>query len=380
MKVLVKHFLNVRVGKPSVNAPSYQYLAPGSELEVDNKLYKGDKFETVDTWLKDAANNYYWSGGVTFSGDVEELLKHSLPASAPQQKFNWFTRLGIENIWLSHQEKGNAVTIAVLDTGYNSLVRDVSVGITQSKILIDAKNYPGIDLVLDDQSNDGHGTRCSAIVGARNTLSWLIGIAPECKLLNGKISINREVRNFDFILNGIDWAIKQGAEIISISYAVDLTEQQIGLWNTKLQAIIKNKNVLIFASTGNSGNVQRTADMYPASFDGCVSVGCVEENGALSSINVLSNKTILHAPGINIEAFGESGIPTPQSGTSFSAPIVAGIAGLAVSYIKKRNNNRWDSKVLLEQLFASGDTIPGHPSKRIINATKLFNLLENKIV
>ena len=74
MKVLVKHFLNVRAGKPSVNAPCYQYLAPGSEVEVDGKLYKGDQFEGINTWLKDDVDNYYWSGGV-------ENIQRAAPAT-----------------------------------------------------------------------------------------------------------------------------------------------------------------------------------------------------------------------------------------------------------------------------------------------------------
>ena len=58
MKVTVTKYLNVRVGKASVNAPSYQYLAPGTILEVEDKTYKGDKYEDKDDWLKDAAGNY----------------------------------------------------------------------------------------------------------------------------------------------------------------------------------------------------------------------------------------------------------------------------------------------------------------------------------
>ena len=62
MKVIVKdNFLNVRAGKASVNAPCYQYIAPGSEIEVDGQLYKGDLFDGIDTWMKDAAGNYYCS-------------------------------------------------------------------------------------------------------------------------------------------------------------------------------------------------------------------------------------------------------------------------------------------------------------------------------
>ncbi|SHK70613.1 hypothetical protein SAMN04488028_107198 [Reichenbachiella agariperforans] len=63
MKVTVTKYLNVRVGKPSVNAPCYQYLAPGSEIEVGEKLYLGDSYDGMDTWYRDEADNYYWSGG-----------------------------------------------------------------------------------------------------------------------------------------------------------------------------------------------------------------------------------------------------------------------------------------------------------------------------
>ena len=58
MKVTVKDYLNVRVGKPSVNAPCYQYIAPGSEIEVDGKLYTGDMYDGSDQWMKDEGGNY----------------------------------------------------------------------------------------------------------------------------------------------------------------------------------------------------------------------------------------------------------------------------------------------------------------------------------
>jgi subtilisin family serine protease len=378
MKVSVKHFLNVRIGKPSVNALSYQYLAPGSELDVDGKLYKGDKFEGIDTWLKDAANNYYWSGGVNFTGDIQDVLDHSTAPTQNKLTFPWFRRLNVENTWSAHNERGRHVTIAVLDTGHSNMNPDISTAVTQNRILIDRTHYPNIEFIPHDQSNDGHGTRCASIIGARNNREWIIGITPECQLLTGKISINREIRNFQYILDGIDWAIKQGAEIISISYAVELNPEEHELFNNKFQSIIKNKNVLIFAAAGNAGNTPLAGERYPASFDGCVSVGAITENNELSKLTIASDKTIIHAPGINIEAFGKGNTPDAQSGTSFSTPIVAAVAGLAVSYIKKRNANNWRSKDVLNLLYQTADAIPGHPAKKIINLNSLFNALHNQ--
>lgn len=377
MKVLVKHFLNVRVGKPSVNAPCYQYLAPGSEIEIDGHLYNGDTFESISTWLKDEANNYYWSGGTNFTGDAFEILKHSITPTSPKKIFSWFNKLNIEQAWNTYREKGDAVTIAVLDTGSNEAMEDVKNGIASRKIFIDNTNYPGIEIIGNDQSNDGHGTRCASLIGSRNNLSWFIGIAPECKLITGKISINREMRNFNFIIDGIIWAIEQGADIISISYAIELEPQEVDHFNKKFNDAIKNKNVLVFAATGNSGNIQETAARYPASFDDCISVGAVDENGIPSSMNILNNKTIIHAPGINIESFGHNTTPDPQSGTSFSTPIVAAIAGLAVSHIKKHNHNLWNCKDVLNQLYQTADPIEGHPTKKVVNAINLLKKFHN---
>src|SRR6186713_2671560 len=100
MKVTVKdNFLNVRIGRPSVNAECHQFLAPGSVIDVDGKLYPGDRFHGIDTWYKDAAGNYYWSGGVG-SGDV---------------KFNYNTLLGLPDPICA--TKGDGVVVAIIDSG-----------------------------------------------------------------------------------------------------------------------------------------------------------------------------------------------------------------------------------------------------------------------
>ncbi len=101
MKVTVSKYLNVRVGKPSVNAPCYQYLSPGSELIVDGSLYKGDMYDGIDTWLKDEAGNYYWSGGVNMK-----------PVSNITINYQDYLK---DFAWISN--KGKGVVIAIIDTG-----------------------------------------------------------------------------------------------------------------------------------------------------------------------------------------------------------------------------------------------------------------------
>ncbi|WP_315821426.1 S8/S53 family peptidase [Paraflavitalea speifideaquila] len=323
MKVTVKdRYLNVRVGHPSVNADCFQYIAPGSEIDVDGQLYKGDVLEGIDTWLKDGAGNYYWSGGV----------------SHDQVTFSWFNRLSIRRVWDKYHERGDQAKVAILDTGFLSTNTEIAGKIAATNIIIDKTKYPNLPaFVMNDQSTDAHGSRTTSLVGALNNRNWIVGIAPACQLIAGKISVNKEMRDFNYIIKGIKWAIEQGADIISISYSIgDLTDQEVKDFNAQVKQLVANKNVLIFAASGNAGADPIHAERYPASFDDCVSVGATNAAGNISSITIISDKTIIHAPGVDIEAYDTQNMPSPASGTSFATPIVAAIAALAVSYLKKK--------------------------------------------
>lgn len=303
---------------------------------------------------------------------LSEVPEISLLDTLGKQTFKWFDSLKIAEVWNEYNEKGSDTKVAVLDTGYKFSNSDISDKIKSSKILIDNINYPGIDLTMDDQSNDCHGTRCSSILGAKNSKDWIIGVAPECEIISGKISIDREILDFNYILNGIKWAISENVDIISISYAYeDLKDNEILQINKEITDLVKDKNVLIFAAAGNSGSPQRSADLYPASFDSCISVGASNAANQISSLTVLSNKTIIHAIGEDVESYNTQNIPTTDSGTSFSTPIVAGVVALAISYLKKKNNGNWKKKELINKIYSTGIIIE-NSNKKIIDPLKLF--------
>ena len=89
MKLTVKVNLNVRVGKPSVNAPCYTYITPGSTLEVDENPYPGDMYDGNDTWYKDDAGNYYWSGGFdNINSQIQSEIENASDAIVPIYNFD----------------------------------------------------------------------------------------------------------------------------------------------------------------------------------------------------------------------------------------------------------------------------------------------------
>lgn len=363
MKVTVKDYLNVRVGSPSLNAPTYQYLAPGSEIEVDGNLYEGQEYEGKTKWLKDEGGNYYWAGGVENSLKLETEGKIF---------FWWFRDLNIKTIWNRYNVKGESVSIAVLDSGYNIKNDDIEVEHLDTEVGINYNNFC-------DEINDlsGHGTRCISIINAKNKFQYNLGISPSSRILIYKINCQGEETDMNIILNGIEWAVNHGAEVISISQAFPIkNESQRIDYQNRLTNILIGKNVLIFAASGNNAITDGSpyfADYYPASFNECISVGGTDHQGKFSNITIQSTRTVIHAPAIKIESYGLEDYPTQADGTSFSTPIVAGIAALAISY-RKRTNKPWSSEYIKNKLYQTGTPL-GLSDKKIINPLKLFQTL-----
>jgi len=225
MKVTVKDYLNVRVGKPSLNADCYKYLRPGHELEVDGKLYKGDMFEGIDTWLKDDAGNHYWSGGVI----------NRLPW--------WIEDFGIDEIWKS--TRGENAVVILLDSGFTEC-EDVSIDRIQLKYSV-IQNDTGLD-------SYGHGTTMSSIICGKGLT--IMGIAPACKLIHIKICEDSAISNLNFIegLKKIEDIVSGN---ISQRYVVNCSLVLTNLTGDEKKTItqkiddLASKNVIFSVAAGN---------------------------------------------------------------------------------------------------------------------------------
>lgn len=375
--VVVKdRYLNVRVGEPRLNAPCYQYIAPGSEIKVDGKLYPGDLFEKNKFWLKDEANNYYWSGGVSGLPSVDDQL--TTPST-----YEWFKTLGIGQIWQEYGTKGSNVTVAVIDSGYSTnnpfLKGRVLNGDTYSSLAVTKEAPTSIE--INDKDIGRHGNRCASLVGALNTPNSSLGVAPECRLLIAKIYENQVIKKNSYLEDAIKWAIDKGADIISCSLKLSITKEEADALDQRIKALIGNREVLLLAAAGNTISDLAEIDYYPACISSFESIGGSTLDGHINPSTAINSKTFIYAPGKDVESYGPDNIPTPDSGTSFSTPIVAGIAALAISYIRNKNI-RISKDALLQLLRESGPLqtdIPAPPDRRFINPTQLFQKLKTLI-
>jgi len=349
MKVTVIKNLNVRVGKPSVNAICNHYHVPGTIIEVKNKLYKGYGYKGIDTWFKDIAGNYLWSGGIAKADYQNEELYSDMW---------WLCNFKIPDIW-NHGITGRGVKIAVLDSGIS---------------------YPHVDLDLDQElfsdltgkkdwlDKSGHGTHCIGIIKASKANSEIMGVAYNSTIYVGKISHDIKGDKPEYLVSGIEWAINNKVDIISISKGSPR-------WNdADLKRAIDNaveKGILIFAAAGNKRSDTSVDELYyPARFKNVISVGAIDENNRPISTTLNTNDINIYAPGQSILSTHLNNKFERLSGSSQATPYVAGACALALESVRIKNSSINAISIINELLQRSDNTSFG----KILNIHKyMFN-------
>jgi subtilisin family serine protease len=319
MKVTVITHLNVRVGAPSVNAPCHQFLSPGAELEVDGKLYKGDNFEGIDTWLKDESENYYWSGGVqkNLSFVVQEN-EVSFP--------NWMLELKIPQIWT--HATGKNVGVAVLDTGINLRSKDLPFNNTDFFIF---------DNTFSLHDKHGHGTHCAGLIGARNKNGQIVGVAKDCNIYVCKISETGSFNDSETVryADAITWCANQkDIQVISISWGSFIDTSEIILNIQKAINFAIEKNKIVVCAMGDASHFNDPGPLYPVSLENTIGIGSIPvENILMPYINKSFTTSIA---GVDIPSYDLNDNIIKMTGTSQCNAIIAGIIALI---IEKENFN-----------------------------------------
>ena len=158
--------------------------------------------------------------------------------------------LDISELW--RYSSGNPdIVVAVLDSGIDENHPDL-----QGQVL-DSVNFtesPTCDDLL------GHGTAVASIIAAKKDGSGMVGIAPQCRLLNVKIADDAGHSEALDMAGGIIWATDHGASIINIS--VQIMQPSVEL-KSAVEYAQENGAVIIAAS----GNNTPGRDVYPATYE-----------------------------------------------------------------------------------------------------------------
>ncbi|MCH8049151.1 S8 family serine peptidase [Patescibacteria group bacterium] len=220
---------------------------------------------------------------------------------------------------------GTGINVAVLDTGTTPDHLDLDV-----KLCKDATKR-GIRGGCVDKSTVAHGTHTTGIVAANGGGDGfgLFGVAPSANLWAIKVCGNQFCFTDD-IAAAINFAADQGAHVISLSLGGPQES------NLVKEAIANNPGVLFVASAGNSGPGSDTIE-FPAGNPAVIAVAA-HDNGKIvarfssrgiddgDDTTIVEREVELSAGGVTVESTNKDGCYSSLSGTSFSAPTVAGLA------------------------------------------------------
>lgn len=304
-----------------------------------NKLLEDDAFNTLNPYFSENnLNNGLWGFNVLNYTD-----KTSKDINKKQLK---------------------EITVAIIDTGIDNTHPDLKDNIVEGYNFVDNNNKP-----IDD---NGHGTQIAGIIGGQYT-----GIAYGVNLMPIKVLNSEGFGKTEDMVNGIIWAVDNGADIINLSVGRKHKDFLTGddtfkeLEYKAIEYAILN-DVLIVAVSGDFGDDTLS---YPASyrFDNLKSspiiVSSIDRNKEYAP---MSNKSI----DIDVVAPGEEVLTTMPitldledndyanikndgyiycRGTSFAAPYISGLAAIIKS-INPRLDSYSIKKYIIDNTEDLGET------------------------
>ncbi|MFC5907433.1 type VII secretion-associated serine protease mycosin [Streptacidiphilus monticola] len=226
---------------------------------------------------------------------------------------------------LHQKATGKGVTVAVIDTGVDATNPQLAGAVTAGPTLLkDAQGNALTDPV-------GHGTMVAGIIAARAIPSTgFVGIAPQARILSIRQNDGQGNGTQSDLARAVDYARTHGAGVINISQDVSSNGKPVALpESSELGQAVKRAvaaGIVVVASAGNEGLPLPT---YPASFPGVLGVGASDRNDERAESFSESGTSVgVAAPGVDIVSTVPKRGQCVDSGTSFAAPYVAGVAAL----------------------------------------------------
>src|SRR5579864_3446946 len=233
------------------------------------------------------------------------------PAYAPWQS-PYLSQIFAPAAWSSTTGSASVV-IAIIDTGVESTHPDLA-----SKMVagwnIYGKNSDTSDVY-------GHGTMVAGTAAAATDNGiGMAGVCWNCLIMPVRISDTKGYATYSNMASGISWAASHGARVANLSYEASTSSTV-----TQAAQAFMNAGGVVTIAAGNEGIFISAPDNSSA-----LTVGGLNGTNTLYSWSNYGNIIDLVAPGSVYTTFPGGGYGL-ASGTSFAAPIVAGVAGLMFS-------------------------------------------------
>jgi type VII secretion-associated serine protease mycosin len=230
--------------------------------------------------------------------------------------------------------RGAGVTVAVLDTGADPAIPDLTGSVTTGPDYTLGADPPGY------RPPHLHGTYIASLIAGHGSgpgrSGGVIGVAPDARVLSVRVILddqepgldvyNSKPKYADAIPDGIRYAVSHGAQVINMSLGSTVPNR-----DTRLAiGYAISHNVVVVASAGNDGasGSRFTPYSYPASFTGVISVAAAGATGGRASFSDRNASVVISAPGVNVVGAGPGGEYLIATGTSPAAAFVSGVVAL----------------------------------------------------
>lgn len=251
--------------------------------------------------------------------------------------------------------KGQGITIGVIDAGfYNVDILPAFDSLKFNNQILGTRDFVDGDQQVYDASE--HGMKVLSTMGG-NIPGQLIGTAPKASywlLRSENVSTEFSIEEDNWVA-AAEFADSIGCDIITSSLGYtefDDVSQNYSYADmdgntafiTKAADIAASKGILVINSAGNLADDPWTYISAPADGDSVLTVGAVDafaDYAYFSGIGPTYDGRIkpnVAAMGYQTSVQGSSGAITVANGTSFSAPIIAGMAACLWQYYPDLNN------------------------------------------
>ena len=222
------------------------------------------------------------------------------------------TPLGIDRAGGSADGTGR--TAWVIDTGVDLDHPDLNVDLGRSaNFVLRGKSSP------DD--GNGHGTHVAGTIGALDNDIGVVGVAAGAQIV--------AVRVFDKSGSGLnDWVIAGVDYVALLASHEDVVNLSLTAKSTALKDAVGNaaRSGIRFAiAAGNSGQDIAGTELASIDMPGVYIVSAVDSNDQFAYFSSYGASVDYAAPGVSVLSTKKGGGTTTKSGTSMSAPHVAGI-------------------------------------------------------
>jgi len=236
-----------------------------------------------------------------------------------------------QEVWREFGVQGKGVKICVLDSGVQAPHEDFR----QSKF----SGYYGTEFNSPwYEDANGHGTHTAGIIAASDNSIGIVGIAPEADTYI--VRVFDDDRNFLGFSDGTAYSTDLiAAATICKEKGADIINASLGgnSYNRIEEEFFRNlyyeSGILTVAASGNGGDAR---NVYPAAYEGVLSVGAIDESLHMAKFSTWEPKTTdVLAPGVNILSTFTDNMYATFSGTSMAAPHATGALALVLSYISE---------------------------------------------